>query len=326
MNAPGIRPLPALAIAAAILVVGSRLFPAMWSEVPEAPRRSAQSRTAERVARTQPPQVGPANRAQALAVHGAGGRLTGDDSLTTGSLPNRATAAPARDLSARVVIKAEQTVALSAELNARILRIPFKEGDRFQAGAVLIEFDCQRIRAELAASTAALKLNRNAHDTVSQLQKLGSAGVYNVRQAQFEMEKAAADVDNLKAKQTTCLIRAPFDGIVAERLAAAHEVVSPNQPVLRIVDTAEPELQLIVPSAWMTWMVPGRPFSVEIDETGRSHAAVVRHVSGAVDPISQTVRVIARLEGGSGNVMPGMSGIARFRKDTPAAKSESARR
>ena len=140
MNAPGIRPLPALAIASAILVVGSRLFPAMWSEVPEAPRRSAQSRTAERVARTQPPQVGPANRAQALAVHGAGGRLTGDDSLTTGSLPNRAAAAPARDLSARVVIKAEQTVALSAELNARILRIPFKEGDRFQAGAVLIEF------------------------------------------------------------------------------------------------------------------------------------------------------------------------------------------
>ena len=231
-----------------------------------------------------------------------------DDTLTTASIGG----AQVGDQTTRVIVKSEQTVAISAEINARIVAMPFREGDRFQAGATLVEFDCQRTKAELAAAVAANRLHRNAFETVSQLQKLGSAGQFNVRQAQFEMEKSAADVDNLKAKQATCLIKAPFDGIVGERLASAHEVVSPNQPLLRIVDLGTPELHLIVPSSWLSWLHSGQPFTVRIDETGKTHAATVRNISGAVDPVSQTVRVIARIDQASGPVVPGMSGVARF--------------
>ena len=234
-------------------------------------------------------------------------RLGDTGPLYTGSIPS-APSVP----TARVVVKAEQNVAISAEINARITRMPFKEGDRFEAGAVLVEFDCQRIRAELAAAQAANKLHRNAYETMSHLQKLGSSGVYNVRQAQFEMERSAAEVDSLKAKQATCTIRAPFAGAVVERLAAAHEVVSPNQPVLKIVDRAEPELQLIVPSSWREWLTVGTTFEVDIDENRRSYQASVQNISGAVDPVSQTLRVLARLQGNAGEVMPGMSGMARF--------------
>ena len=120
-------------------------------------------------------------------------RRTDVDRTPVGAIAGASRKSPQRpDFSARVVVKAEQTVAISTEINARITRMPFKEGDRFQAGAALVEFDCQRTRAELAAATATQKLTRNAFDTTRQLQKLGSAGVYNLRQAQFEMEKANA--------------------------------------------------------------------------------------------------------------------------------------
>ena len=42
-------------------------------------------------------------------------------------------------------------MAISAEINARIVSMPFREGDRFHAGTTLVEFDCRRTRAELAA-------------------------------------------------------------------------------------------------------------------------------------------------------------------------------
>lgn len=300
----GLTPLPALAIAAGILVIGSSLFPALWTS-PTVPSERVAAHQDARANR--PPRVTGAT----AQVSPSGLRLSRlarpDDALTTGSIGGTP-----QDMTTRVIVKSEQTVAISAEINARIIAMPFREGDRFAAGAALVEFDCQRIKAELASAVAASKLHRNALDTVQQLHKLGSAGQYNVRQAQFELEKSTADVENLKAKQATCIIRAPFDGIVGERLAAAHEVVSPNQPVLRIVDIATPELQLIVPSAWLSWLRVGRTFTVEIDETGKAHQATVRNVSGAVDPVSQTVRVIARLEGGASGVMPGMSGTARF--------------
>jgi multidrug efflux pump subunit AcrA (membrane-fusion protein) len=119
-------------------------------------------------------------------------------------------------------------------------------------------------------------------------------------------------VENLEAKVATCVIAAPFDGVVVERLAAAHEVVAPNQPLLRIVDTAELELQLVVPSVWLARLSAGQAFEIEIDENRRRYPARVHAVAGAVDPVSQTVRVLARFEGHPDDVAPGMSGTARF--------------
>lgn len=298
MSEPRTRLWPTAIMTIGTLLVVTQIVPALWTDEPPQPVRQVQARKA-------PVQTGRQDSARPAA--------SADDAIITGSLPSGrvlTTGEPAR--TARVVIKAEQSVAISAELNARILRMPFKEGDRFRAGAVLVEFDCQRIKAELAAATAAHKLHRNAAETVSELHRLGSAGRFNLRQAQFEMEKAAAEVDNLKAKQATCTIKAPFDGSIAERLAAAHEVVSPNQPLLRIVDKAEPEVQMIVPSHWLAWLTTGGSLEIEVDETRRRYPATVKHISAAVDPVSQTVRVIARLDGRPADVVPGMSGMARF--------------
>lgn len=288
----------ALAVGA-VLVASSYLLPSLLPGEDGPPARAA---------RAPRRQIAQAAQPSPLEL-----RRTDVDRTPVGAIAGASRKSPQRpDFSARVVVKAEQTVAISAEINARITRMPFKEGDRFQAGAALVEFDCQRTRAELAAATATQKLTRNAFDTTRQLQKLGSAGVYNLRQAQFEMEKANAEVENLKAKQATCVIKAPFAGVIAERLAATHEVVSPNQPLLRIVDTVAPELQLIAPSAWLDWLKPGLAFDVELDENRRKYPAKIHNVSGAVDPVSQTVRVLARFEGKPADVAPGMSGAARF--------------
>ncbi|MBL8574381.1 MAG: efflux RND transporter periplasmic adaptor subunit [Hyphomicrobiaceae bacterium] len=302
---------------AAVLVVASWMLPSLLpGQEPAAPARLARTPLASHQPSSTPSPGALAHGSRpsgAVSFSAFDMRLGEVDPTPVGSVsPARQQPRPRADLTARVVVKAEQTVAISAEINARVTAMPFREGDRFAAGATLVEFDCQRTRAELAAALAAHNLHRNAFESARQLQKLGSAGLYNVRQAQFEMEKAAADVDSLKAKQAMCVIKAPFAGIIAEKLAATHEVVSPNQPLLRIVDTAAPELQLIVPSSWLNWLAPGQGFTVDIDENRRSYPARVHNVSGAVDPVSQTVRVLARFEGAPADVTPGMSGAARF--------------
>lgn len=285
---------------ALVVVVTSHLAPSLWWREEAQPARSARAQSA------------PARRGEPAfaAMDLRSGEV---DPIRVGSIPSspKVPLGP-RELSFNIVVKAEKTVSISAEINARITAMALREGDRFKAGARLIEFDCRRTRAELAAANAALNLHRNAHETARQLQKMGAAGVYAVRQAQFEMEKAAAEAESLKAKEATCVIAAPFDGVVAERLAAAHEVVAPNQPLMRIVGTDEPELQAIVPSEWVDRLSPEQTFEVEIDETHRRYPARVTSISGAVDPVSRTIRVLARFDGNPDGVSPGMSGTARF--------------
>ena len=54
------------------------------------------------------------------------------------------------------------------------------------------------------------------------------------------------------------------------------------------------------------------PFEVEIDETGRTYKAAVSAVNARVDAVAQTVEIEARITGRHAELLPGMSGTARF--------------
>lgn len=212
----------------------------------------------------------------------------------------------------RVVVRSYQTAAIGAEINARITRLPEREGDRFRQGDVIVQFDCSKIIAEHRAAIAILGAHRAVYDNQRQMQRYKAAGTLAVDQARFEMEKAMADVSGLDAKRDSCTIHAPFDGRVVEKAAQMHEIAQPNQPLLRIINESKLELVLMVPSAWLGRVSQGSPFLVKLDETGESHEARILQSTGLIDPVSQSARLIAEIVKPASTVLPGMSGTAVF--------------
>ena len=81
-------------------------------------------------------------------------------------------------------------------------------------------------------------------------------------------------------------------------------------PIVSIVDTGDPEIELIVSSNWIKVMTAGRKFRFKVDETAETHAAIVRRTAPVVDPVSQTVKVYAQFLSPDVPVLPGMSGEA----------------
>ncbi len=79
-----------------------------------------------------------------------------------------------------------------------------------------------------------------------------------------------------------------------------------------IVAKRQPKIELIVPSTWLTWLTPGIEFGFQVDETGKSYTGVVKRIGAAVDTVSQTIKVFARFSSPTPDILPGMSGIARF--------------
>lgn len=216
----------------------------------------------------------------------------------------------------RVVVRSFELAAISAEINSRIIYLPGREGDRFHKGDVLIKFDCTKADAEYESALAVLGAHKAAHENQVRMLAYKAAGTLAVEQAGFEMAKAVADVKMLEAKRSGCVVLAPFDGRVAEKIAQVHEVTQPNQAVLRIMNENKLELVLMVPSAWLSRISDGTRFQVKFDETGESHAARIVQSTGLIDPVSQSARFIAELEMPSSHVSPGMSGTAEFfRKD-----------
>ena len=213
----------------------------------------------------------------------------------------------------RGLVKPVTSATLSSEIMGRVIKLPFKLGDSFNKGQTLVKFDCSLHNAELAAAKAELQAEKKKHENNQQLLALNAISNIEVDISATTVEKAAAEKQIASVRVQRCTIRAPYDGRVIETSVHAHESVGPDQPLLSILNDKQLEIELIVPSNWLTWLQRGTPFRFTIDETGGDYQAKVSQLGASVDPVSQTIRVKGVFVSNTGNVLSGMSGTASFK-------------
>ena len=220
-------------------------------------------------------------------------------------------AAPAVD-QIRGVIQSRSEAVISSRMTARIVSMPYRPGDSFGRGALLARFDCSQTRAQLSAAHAATQAYRKTYDTNVELDAFKAVGTNEVEISKANFNKAAAEANAISSQLSDCAVYAPFSGRVVEQMAHAHEVAASGQPMMKIQDSNDLEVQIMVPSHWLTRLEPGTSFQFKIDETGAVLEARVRRLGASVDPVSKTLRVVAGLNRKGQTVLPGMSGTARF--------------
>jgi len=219
--------------------------------------------------------------------------------------PTDASAVP-QVVRAQLVPRAFTT--LSSETAARIDRISHRAGERFQKGETLVEFDCVAQRAQFAKARAVLKAAEKTHAIHKRLFDMKSMSGLELEVSAAEIDKAKADLAIADATQSKCAVEAPFAGVLVDQKAREAQYTTPGQPLLEIVDDKALELEFIVPSAWLRWLKTGSAFSVTVDETGKTYNAHVELLGGRVDPVSESIKVTAAIDGDVQELMPGMSG------------------
>jgi membrane fusion protein (multidrug efflux system) len=211
-------------------------------------------------------------------------------------------------VTARGVLRASQEAVMSSAISARVQAMPYREGDRFAQGAALVSFDCATQRAELQAAQAGQAAEARNVQMQTELLRVQATGQVDLDLATEHERERAARALAIKQSMRSCQVLAPFAGRVVETYTRLHESPGANDKLLRIVSDGPLELHAVVPSRWLMWLKPGAGFNLKIDETGDVVAAVVQRVSAAVDPVSQTVKLIAAIPKRPALVLPGMSG------------------
>jgi len=211
-----------------------------------------------------------------------------------------------REIRAQLLPRRYTTIA--AEIGAKVHALPIVEGGSFRAGATLVSFDCSLQQAQLARARAAMKATEQAWRANQRLNELQSIGKIELDASEAEYAKAKAEVDANLALISKCSVPAPFAGRVAEQKVREQQFVQPGQALLEILDDSVLELEFIVPSKWMAWLKPGYRFQVQIDETGKSYPAKIQRIGARVDPVSQSVKLSAMIDGKFAELIAGMSG------------------
>ncbi len=217
-------------------------------------------------------------------------------------------------LQSRGVVVANAEVTYSSELQARVEKMPLKPGDSFSKGDLLIEYNCDRFKAELRGAEAGVSKQKALYQTSLKLQKRQAAGALEVTQAKADLESAQSQVDSLMATLSSCEVIAPFTGRIIERGADEFETPTANAPVLIVSDTSRMEVQLISPSQWLGWLEIGAAYTFTVEETGKEYAMEIVRIGAKVDAVSQTVKLFGRFIEQPDSVLPGMSGVGHFKK------------
>lgn len=246
---------------------------------------------------------------------------TGTDNTANNLLPP-----PPADVSAisntpeYVIIRSNNQITFSSEIAASVAKIWVKEGSRFTKNDILLELDCRVQQAELDKAMAQQKANRLAEISAQKLKQYDSISEFELVKAATDAKIANAEVNKLKAIVDKCTIKAPFNGAVADVMVHDYETIKQGDPLLKIISIDNLEFDIQIPSNWLEWLHIGSIVNVHINETQKNVSATIIRINPLIEPISQTVKVVAAISVPDPNLLPGMSGQASF-PDNPNNKN-----
>lgn len=139
----------------------------------------------------------------------------------------------------------------------------------------------------------------------------------NTADQQFQaLQAARARVARARKALADTSVRAPFDGLVAERLVSIGDFVTPGTKVAVVVRVDPLRVELTVPEQFVSVVGVGRPVSLQVDAyPDRTFTGQVRYVSPALSASSRALIVEAVVPNATGELKPGFFATAQIEQE-----------
>lgn len=135
------------------------------------------------------------------------------------------------------------------------------------------------------------------------------------------LQAARARVALARKASTDTVVRAPFEGVVEERLVSVGDYVTKGMKVAVVVRVNPLRVQLTVPEQFVSAISVGQPVMFDVDAyPGRHFEGRVKYVSPALQADRRALPLEAVVPNPSGELKPGLFATARIeqRERTPA--------
>jgi membrane fusion protein (multidrug efflux system) len=204
-------------------------------------------------------------------------------------------------------LRANEMVVLTANTTELVTKIHFDDGQRVQAGDVLVEMSSDEERAQLAEARAAAEEARSQYERVRPLAAQGTAAKSQYDERRREWETAQARVAVVESRLADRTIRAPFAGVVGLRKLSVGALVRPGDPITTLDDDGVMKLEFTVPATYVDTLQPGLAIAARARAYGsREFHGQVRSVDSRVDPVTRSIQARAEIPNPDRALRPGM--------------------
>lgn len=207
---------------------------------------------------------------------------------------------------------------MAFEVPGKIIAFPAREAQRVARGELLARLDPRDYEADLDKARANLAKAKTDLERYRTLYREGvtAKAELEVRERRFE----AAQASHAQAEKAVeeAVLRAPFDGVVAQKLVEDFSNVQAKEVVLVLQDDTSLEIRVSVPEQDFARMQPGLSLEERTKRAqprvhvssipDRSFPARLTEFSTAADPTTRTYRATFAFDDPPDvNVLPGMT-------------------
>ncbi len=210
-------------------------------------------------------------------------------------------------------VEAMQQVELRPDVEGRVVRLLFTEGQRVAAGTPLVKVDDAELAAQVARAEADRDLAQQALARTRQLVDDRAAAPADLERAEATARSAAASLDLLALRLERTTVRAPFAGVIGQRLVSLGDYVTSQSRLLTLQTVSPARATFTVPERYATEVKRGQEVTFRVAALpGRTFTARVDFVDPVVTLPSRTITVKATAANGDGALQPGMFLEARL--------------
>ena len=210
------------------------------------------------------------------------------------------------DIDTVSMLEAYELVELAAQTSGRVTEIKVSQGDRIDAGQLLVVLDQVQERAALAeqrAKAATAKVDWEREEF------LAKAGAASLRQRDSYRTRYIAAVEKVKALEAQLSysnLRSPTAGTVANVQVKVGDVVTQNQPFTSVVQNNILEAKVEVPAVYGDRLAIGQPVILSVPGTVKPLAtSQIESIDPQVNPQTQGLLVKALFNNDDGQLRSG---------------------
>lgn len=186
--------------------------------------------------------------------------------------------------------EAKRSVLVAAQVDGQLIETPANEGQLVEHGAPLCILDPEDRNLQLQQALALREKARIDYEGAVKLKGGGLQSQTQIAAAKASLALAEAQVKAATVASENLVVRAPFAGVLQERLADAGAFLTRGAPCAQLIQLSPLVVSGNVAEADLSFLSVGAAANVILlDKT--EHTGVVSYVSHAADPLTRTFKV-----------------------------------
>lgn len=181
---------------------------------------------------------------------------------------------------------------LASKVTGLVEEVRVREGDRVKAGQVLILLDNRDFQAQLERAEAEVDHAKAHYERIQRLYDEESVSRQELDDAQRAYKVAEAAMKAIEADLAYTLIKAPFDGVITDKMIEEGELATPGRPLLRLEDNLHLRFEATVAATDVGALRVGDQVTVRLDALADPRlSGRVAKILPSADPSTHSVTV-----------------------------------